>query len=410
MKKFTEEQFDKFVRDSLYNYEQKPPKEVFESLKKEMLPKQSFWKFKFISSSIIILSSITFIYYFINLKNDSTNFIRENNNFVVQEKLKQPHQNEINIKTNKSENISFPTNKNLNKSNISNKNIPETNYENTIQQASTIRNEQNNDNTLKQLLKEKITYQIITKASTCKQWNGKAIINCNIPDVLFYWKELNVTKNIIENLKYGNYTVYAKMADEIIDTLTISIADSGSVKADFNLYETVLGNEVYIFTENKSIIDKKSWKNNNNVSFYWCFGDGTTYIQAEPRHSFSNSGNYLIALIVKSSQGCSDTLKKSYVVEIPQNFVELPNIFSPNGDGIHDVFSPLLYDMESVECTIFDRNGILIYEWKDINGYWDGKIRNSNKLANPGIYFYILKGITKSGKQISHKGMVQLVL
>ena len=71
------------------------------------------------------------------------------------------------------------------------------------------------------------------------------------------------------------------------------------------------------------------------------------------------------------------------------NYV-LPNVFSPNGDGINDVYRPQRTSyVEKVEMTIFNRWGIQVYytEDKDIN--WDGKINKSDQLVSPGVYYYI---------------------
>lgn len=68
----------------------------------------------------------------------------------------------------------------------------------------------------------------------------------------------------------------------------------------------------------------------------------------------------------------------------------LPNVFSPNGDGINDLYRPKRTSyVERVEMTIFNRWGLQVYytENPDIN--WDGKINNSDRLASPGVYYYI---------------------
>ncbi len=68
----------------------------------------------------------------------------------------------------------------------------------------------------------------------------------------------------------------------------------------------------------------------------------------------------------------------------------LPNVFSPNGDGINDIFRPQRTSyVEKVEMTIFNRWGIQVYytEDKDIN--WDGKINKTDQLVSPGVYYYI---------------------
>ncbi|MGQ9847141.1 MAG: T9SS type B sorting domain-containing protein, partial [Bacteroidales bacterium] len=258
--------------------------------------------------------------------------------------------------------------------------------------------------------KIKTSYQIHIKAATCRKNNGIVHLKANQAGIQFYWADFASISESFENLKSGNYTVIAKTENQILDTLYINVPDSGDTFIDFNMYDLLIGNELFTFFENNTLIDKKNWKDQKDIQFKWDFGDGTISNQAEPQHSYTSSGTYQVNLKVINKYGCSDSLTKSYVISIPKNFVELPNIFSPNNDGINDYFQPIYYDLQSVECNIFNRNGELIYEWNELNGKWDGKIRNTNQIASPGTYYYILKGVTKQGKNILHKGMVQLVM
>ncbi len=407
MKKFTSEQFDKFIRNQLYDYEQEPPAEIYHSLKKNMSASNGIQLWHFLSIGIIGIIVFVATFYFLpnnhqttanqtSLAESSQTNLKPSETFV--NSIQQENRSHK-IEKNTSIVYTLPTK--IHK--VSNDFKSSSTTELPLQKTS-------QDDNYTQTTYEKPVYEIFTRASTCKQWNGKASIHCNISGINFYWKELNISKPTVENIKYGQYTVFAKRGDEIIDTLLVNIPDSGTVKADFNLYDMLVGNELITISENLSVVEKMSWKQQKNVTFKWYFGDEAVYNQPEPQHSFSKSGQYLISLVIKSSHGCKDSITKSYIVEIPMNYVEMPNIFSPNGDGIHDYFSPVLYDMESVECTIFDRNGTFIYEWKTLDGRWDGKIRNTNQLAPPATYYYILKGKTKNGKQILHKGMVQLVM
>ncbi len=404
MKKFTEKEFDEYIRSRLYDYEKEPPADVFQSLKKDMKPN---YKWLTIAGSGLFVIALSWFVYQLSIDNSPSNAVSTVPQVIVEETI-----------TNTNESTSISDN---NKA-ISNVLI-------ALNQAKTVIKKESSDKTqetqkvsvvhdepvkstplVDKKAKDNYAYDIIVSPSTCKKRNGKAQIRCSNEEVSFYWEDLHITKPMVDNLKNGTYKVLAKLGDKVIDTLLVIIPDSGSVKANFNLFDTVVGNELITFTENLSLVEKKKWNTEKNVSFYWNFGDGTVSVQPEPRHVFANSGTYQVSLVVKSLPGCTDTMVKSYVVEIPLNYVEFPNVFSPNGDGIHDVFSPVLYDMKSIECTIFDRNGVLIYEWKTLDGFWDGKIRNTNQLASPGVYYYILKGTTNAGKPVIHKGMVQLVL
>lgn len=67
----------------------------------------------------------------------------------------------------------------------------------------------------------------------------------------------------------------------------------------------------------------------------------------------------------------------------------LPNVFTPNGDNINDLFIPFPYQyISSIDIKIFDRWGALVFETTDPALNWDGKDRNSGKLCTDGVYYY----------------------
>ena len=68
----------------------------------------------------------------------------------------------------------------------------------------------------------------------------------------------------------------------------------------------------------------------------------------------------------------------------------LPNVFSPNNDGINDLYVPLMTSyIEKVDMKIFNRWGGLVFETEDPQINWDGKITGTNKLVTTGVYYYI---------------------
>jgi gliding motility-associated-like protein len=71
------------------------------------------------------------------------------------------------------------------------------------------------------------------------------------------------------------------------------------------------------------------------------------------------------------------------------NYV-LPNVFSPNGDGVNDIYKPSRTSyVERVDMKIFNRWGLLVFETDDPDINWDGKITKTGKLVAPGVYYYI---------------------
>jgi len=69
---------------------------------------------------------------------------------------------------------------------------------------------------------------------------------------------------------------------------------------------------------------------------------------------------------------------------------ELPNVFTPNGDGINDLLRPFPYNLvERIELRVFSRWGNTVFETHDPDINWDGKHYHTGKLVSSGVYYYI---------------------
>jgi gliding motility-associated-like protein len=80
----------------------------------------------------------------------------------------------------------------------------------------------------------------------------------------------------------------------------------------------------------------------------------------------------------------------------------IPNVFSPNGDGVNDVFVlPKICSGTDYSLQIFDRWGLVIYDTFLRNNSWDGKTSQGEE-APTGTYFVIIKVNGKSFKQFIH--------
>ncbi len=87
----------------------------------------------------------------------------------------------------------------------------------------------------------------------------------------------------------------------------------------------------------------------------------------------------------------------------PECLYNLPNFFTPNGDGKNDFFIPFPYSSVSeINMLIFDRWGKEVFETRDPDIRWDGKDKTTHQLCSDGTYFYIcdvfeitLEGIVK---------------
>jgi len=113
-------------------------------------------------------------------------------------------------------------------------------------------------------------------------------------------------------------------------------------------------------------------------------------------HNFNTIGTYSIKHKV-SINGCIDSTSQS--IKIENTDIKIPNVFSPNNDGINDLFYIQTDGETNYKFTIHDRNGsrVFILEGKIIS--WDGRTYWGEEL-NPGNYFYSLEpetGETQTG-------------
>lgn len=145
--------------------------------------------------------------------------------------------------------------------------------------------------------------------------------------------------------------------------------------------------------------------------FFWNFGDGTFSHETEPLHYYSDvEGYFNITLTVTSANGCVDSLILSDSVYVmPIGFVKFPDAFTPNDDGLNDVFLPAAFkSVKKFNLKIYNAWGNLVFVSNSPNEGWDGKY--NNKQADTGVYFWILKGNYENGKPFTGSGNLTLLL
>ena len=129
----------------------------------------------------------------------------------------------------------------------------------------------------------------------------------------------------------------------------------------------------------------------NATSYAWDFGDGNTSTLANPNHGFTDPGEYCITLIATNDNGCTDTsLQCGLVIELIE--FEYPNTFTPNGDGINDLFEITgIENYPQNNFMVFNRWGNKVYEKDGYDNTWDGRNGRSGLALPDGAYFWVLK-------------------
>ncbi len=147
---------------------------------------------------------------------------------------------------------------------------------------------------------------------------------------------------------------------------------------------------------------------NTIITNSWSFGDGNTSISVNPTEIFTNAGTYQTTLTVTDNLGCKDTATIYVVVNVVPPVIVIPNIFTPNGDGLNDIFSIDATGINNFDCKVYDRWGLLLHEWQGTSGGWDGKARNGNNCTD-GTYFYIITYTDNYNKSSIKDGFFELI-
>jgi gliding motility-associated-like protein len=212
------------------------------------------------------------------------------------------------------------------------------------------------------------------------------LLKKDFPDWNFQWEGYK-PGNECQMLESKAYFLHILKDDSLlhIDTINVRIQKRPSPKI-------IADNEV---CSNSSLIINAGI-NNSEYNYYWSVSPINS-----PEILLDNlkPGKKLIKLKVTS---CIDTVEASFVLNVNNCNIEIPNVFTPNGDGFNDVFEIKgLEQFPGSSLTILDRNGKLVYQSADYKNNW--KASNLPK----GTYFYSL--IINDGNKSERGGMVSII-
>ena len=133
----------------------------------------------------------------------------------------------------------------------------------------------------------------------------------------------------------------------------------------------------------------------------WSTGDTTSTIEV------FQAGDY--SVVVTNEAGCSTSGTSTATNGCEASFV-VPNAFSPNADGLNDVFTPVSFGNPIFyEMKIFNRWGEMIFKSDDFLQGWDGTI--SGKMQELGTYIWLLSfkdGLTPDEVQVLSGNVILL--
>jgi gliding motility-associated-like protein len=130
----------------------------------------------------------------------------------------------------------------------------------------------------------------------------------------------------------------------------------------------------------------------------WDFGDGSSSAVLNPSHRYAKKGTYLVTLTVLDDSGC--LIKASQEIQVLDYFLEIPNVFTPNGDELNDTFFPKFRFVRNLQLQVMNKWGELIYRsHSQEDPGWDGLV--SGQKAPEGVYVYKLRYQVPDGRTIT---------
>jgi gliding motility-associated-like protein len=136
-----------------------------------------------------------------------------------------------------------------------------------------------------------------------------------------------------------------------------------------------------------------------NANYVWSTGEtGTLMIAVD------QPGEYFVSV----TNSCGTHSDTATVVYITCDF-EVPNVFTPNGDGTNDFFKLVEFQgLKNFNIVILNRWGNVMREFSDPDFQWDGTDKNGNPVTE-GVYFYRVQTETFNGQPLEKHGFVQLI-
>ena len=196
------------------------------------------------------------------------------------------------------------------------------------------------------------------------------------------------------------------MRKKLLFTLIIACFWPLIVLADFNptAYYTIDGEEM---ESTDMIADAQApltvrfaanpTETEGDVGYEWRFtreGEEKPFMtryEETTTYEFKQSGMTKVELYVTMAGSDEAELTATFSISITNSMLEMPNAFSPNGDGVNDIYKAKENHKSIVEfhAYIFNRWGQKIYDWTDINGGWDGTL--NGKDVKDGTYYVLVK-------------------
>jgi gliding motility-associated-like protein len=214
-----------------------------------------------------------------------------------------------------------------------------------------------------------------------------AIATGGIPPFSYLWNGTIIGDTLIDYpTNNQTYTLFVKDSNGCSKQEQVEVIISTIPQVNFSVSPKTGFESISVIISNQSI----------NANLYeWDFGNGqmlTSFDLSPINIIYSEPGLYFIKLLASNDFCKQSRMDSILVLSLQELKVEVPNVFSPNGDDINEGYSLIVSNAKSIEAFIIDRWGNKIFEITDLNSKWDGK-NPAGADAMEGVYFIKYKVI-----------------
>ncbi|MDX2174465.1 MAG: gliding motility-associated C-terminal domain-containing protein [Bacteroidota bacterium] len=236
--------------------------------------------------------------------------------------------------------------------------------------------------------------------------------NSTLKDISWYLNGNSISTNQTQ-VKYcinkaGNYNLGVTISNLFgcINSYSTSFQVYPKPKVDFAFspaYPTYIIPSVLLLGDvSNAAINSWQWQIKDTLST-------TLFNTQNINYSFENIGNYYVTLKGISDKGCIDSVHKAVIIE-NESDIYIPNTFTPNDDGLNEVFKPIADGLTFYELFIYNRWGELLFTSKSIDDGWNGNYKNLNGIElKSDTYTYQINYKKNTPKLFSKTGLVYLL-
>ncbi len=241
---------------------------------------------------------------------------------------------------------------------------------------------------------------LLTLNLKCEYNDIVAEVSGGVKPYKYYWRDLS--NNIFSNDSVIGFNPGQFYDFEIVDDKGCQLRDSIYLLVDFSVDKFIGNVPLAIQLTNTS----------TEGLYEWNFDNGETSNDFNPIYEYGSVGTYNLSLQLTDVNECVD--EKTIIIEVQgfdlsiNDWQEMYNAFSPNGDGINDSFS---FEKNNAildfSVKIYNRWGSLVYSWTDPNFKWKGLSFNGDNLTE-GVYYYFMNATGQDGQLYEKKGSISL--